>query len=76
MDYLLPNVNTLSEIRKIRIEHPTIKIIIVGIILVGLIVYLVSRNAKDEKEFEQQQNNDYHKTKDEEGDVDTEERIK
>ncbi len=51
-------------------------IIIVGIILVGLIVFLVRRNAKDEKEFEQQQNNDYLKTKDEEGDVDTEERIK
>lgn len=51
-------------------------IIIVGIILVGLIVFLVRRNAKDEKEFEQQQNNDYHKAKNEEGDVDAEEKMK
>jgi preprotein translocase subunit YajC len=51
-------------------------IIIAGIVLIALIVFLVRRNAKDEKEFEQQQNNDYLKTKDEEGDVDTEDRIK
>lgn len=48
-------------------------IIIVGITLVALIVFLVRRNAKDEKEFEQQQNNDYHKTKDEENDIEIEE---
>ena len=51
-------------------------IIIVGIALVALIVFLVQRNVKDEKEFEQQQNNDYHKVKNEEGDVDTEEKMK
>ncbi len=50
-------------------------IIIVGIALIALIVFLVRRNAKDEKEFEQQQNNDYHKTKDEEGDTDIEEKL-
>jgi FtsZ-interacting cell division protein ZipA len=51
-------------------------IIIVGIALVGLIVFLVRRNVKDEKEFEKQQNNDYRKTKDEEGDIDADEKIK
>jgi FtsZ-interacting cell division protein ZipA len=51
-------------------------IIIVGIALVALVVFLVRRNAKDEKEFEQQQNSDYHKTKNEEGDVDAEEKMK
>jgi type II secretory pathway pseudopilin PulG len=51
-------------------------IIIVGIVLVALIVFLVRRNAKDENEFEEQQNNDYHKVKDEEGDVDTDEKTK
>jgi FtsZ-interacting cell division protein ZipA len=50
-------------------------IVIVGIALIALIVFLVRRNAKDEKEFEQQQNNDYHKTKDEEGDIDIEEKL-
>lgn len=51
-------------------------IIIVGIALVVLIVFLVQRNVKDEKEFEQQQNNDYHKVKDVEGDIETEEKLK
>lgn len=43
MDYLLPNVNTLSEIRKIRIEHPTIKIIIVGIITNPHLILLIHK---------------------------------
>ena len=51
-------------------------IIIVGIVLVALVVFQVWRNVKDEKEFEQQQNNDYHKAKNEEGDVDAEEKLK
>ena len=51
-------------------------IIIVGIALVGLIVFLVRRNVKDEKEFEKQQNNDYRKTKDADGDIDADEKIK
>lgn len=51
-------------------------IIIVGIALIALIVFLVLRNVRDEKEFERQQNNDYHKTKDVEGDVDAEEKMK
>ena len=46
-------------------------IIIVGVLLIALVVFLVKRNMKDEKEFENQLDNDYHKTKDEEGDTDT-----
>jgi FtsZ-interacting cell division protein ZipA len=53
-----------------------IVIIIVGIALVALIVFLVWRNVKDEKEFEKQQNNDYHKTKDAEEDIEIEEKLK
>jgi preprotein translocase subunit YajC len=40
-----------------------------GIAAIALIVFLVIRNQKDEKEFEQQLNNDYHKTKDVEKDI-------
>ncbi len=47
-----------------------------SIALIALIIFLVRRNAKDEKEFEKQQNNDYHKTKDEEGDIEIEEKLK
>ncbi len=47
-------------------------IIITAIILIGLVVFLVTKNRKDEKEFENQQNNDYHKSKDAEGDTDSE----
>ena len=48
----------------------------VGIILISLITFLVMRNVKDERKFEQQLNNDYHKSKEEEGDVDAEEIMK
>ena len=51
-------------------------LILFGIAVIGLIVFLVSRNQKDEKKFEQQMNDDYHKTKDEEGDTDIEEVVK
>ena len=51
-------------------------IIIVGVVLVALIVFLVRRNMKDEKEFETQLKNDYHKTKDEEGDTEIDEVMK
>jgi uncharacterized membrane protein YqiK len=50
-------------------------IIIVGILLVALIVFLVRRNMKDEKEFETQVKNDYPKTK-EEGDTEIDEIMK
>jgi len=46
-------------------------IIILGIAALALIVFLVVRNLKDEKKFEGQLKNDYPKTKDEEGDVET-----
>ena len=51
-------------------------LIIVGIVLLVLIVFLVRRNIKDEKKFETQQNNDYRKTKDEEGDTEIDEVMK
>lgn len=51
-------------------------IVIVGIVVIVLIVLLARRNQKDEKEFENKLNNDYHKTKEEEGDIDTEEVVK
>ena len=40
-------------------------IIIVGIILIALVIFLVMRNVKDEKEVENQLKNDYPKPKDE-----------
>jgi hypothetical protein len=51
-------------------------LIIFGIAAIALIVFLVIRNQKDEKEFESQIKNDYHKTKDEEGDVEIDEKMK
>lgn len=51
-------------------------LIVIGIAAVALVVFLIMRNQKDEKEFERQLNNDYRKTKDEEGDIDTEEKTK
>lgn len=51
-------------------------IIIVSLIIIALLVFLVVRNRKDEKDFEQQINQDYHHTKDAEGDVDEEEAVK
>lgn len=51
-------------------------IIIVGILLFALLVFIIRKNQKDEREFEQQLNNDYHKTKDEEGDVETDKSLR
>lgn len=51
-------------------------LILFGIAVIALVVFLVMRNLKDKKEFEEQLNNDYRKTKDEEGDIDTEEIVK
>lgn len=48
-------------------------IIIFGIAAIAFIVFLVIRNQKDEKDFEQQLNNDYHKTKDAEKDIEIKE---
>jgi hypothetical protein len=46
-------------------------IIIVGVGLLALLIFLIVRNQKDEKSFEEQLNEDYHKSK-EEGDTDPE----
>ena len=43
---------------------------------IALIIFLIVRNQKDEKKFEQQLNDDYPKTKDEEDDAPTEEGLK
>ena len=46
-------------------------IIFVGIALIALIVFLIMRNQKDRKQLEHDLNNDYPKTKDKEGDIET-----
>lgn len=51
-------------------------LIVTGIVLVALVVFLIRRNMKDEEDFEQQLKNDYHKTKEEEGDVDADNVLK
>ena len=48
-------------------------LIFFGIGAVALIILLVMRNQKDEKIFEDQVNNDYHKTKVEENDAEIDE---
>jgi hypothetical protein len=45
---------------------------ITGILVIGLVVFTISRNLKDKKELEQKINNDYPKKKDEEGDIEIE----
>lgn len=47
--------------------------ILFGIGAIALISFLVIQNRKDEKGFEKQLKNDYHKTKDEEGDTEIDE---
>lgn len=44
-------------------------LIIFGIFVIALIVFLIVRNQKDEKEFEQELDNDYPKPKSENGDI-------
>lgn len=51
-------------------------IIIFGIAAIALIIFLVLRNQKDEKQFENQFKDDYNKTKDEEGDTEIDETMK
>jgi large-conductance mechanosensitive channel len=48
-------------------------IIIVGILVIALIVFLVLRNQKDEKQFEKKLDNDYPKPKSEDGDIEIDE---
>jgi FtsZ-interacting cell division protein ZipA len=44
-------------------------LIIFGVIALSLLIFLIVRNQKDEKIFEEEANQDYHKSKDEEGDA-------
>ena len=46
-------------------------LIIVGIALIALIIFLILRNQKDEKDFEQQIKKDYKKSPDHENENDT-----
>ncbi|MDZ4795698.1 MAG: hypothetical protein SGI83_15575 [Bacteroidota bacterium] len=48
----------------------------VGIAAIALIVFLIVRNQKDEKAFENKLNNDYRKPKNDESDVETDEVLK
>ncbi len=50
-----------------RMKWPLI--VLFGLIAIALIVFLVVRNQKDEKEFENQLKNDYRKPPDKEGDI-------
>ena len=45
----------------------------VGVALIALIIFLIKRNLKDEKDVEELLNNDYPKPKEDESDVNTEE---
>ena len=51
-------------------------LILVGIVFVGLVIFLVLRNQKDKKQLEEKLNNDFHKSKEEEGDIDIDEVMK
>ena len=45
----------------------------VFIAIAALVMFTIKKNQKDEKEFENQMNNDFPKSKNEEDDVDAEE---
>ena len=49
-------------------------IIIVGIAALALVIFLFVRNLKDEKKFEKQIENDYQKSRSEEGDIEIDEK--
>lgn len=51
-------------------------LILFGIAAIALIVFLVVRNQKDKTKLEDQLNNDFHKSKDEEGDIEADELMK
>jgi len=46
---------------------------LVATIVTALVIFLIIRNKKDRKEFTEQLNSDYPKSKDEEGDAPAEE---
>lgn len=51
-------------------------LIIFGLLVFSLIVFLVVRNQKDKKKLEEKLNNDFHRSKDEEGDAETDHVLK
>ena len=51
-------------------------LILVGIGAIALITFLVMRNLKDEKKFENQLKNDYPKPTDDKGDIEIDEVLK
>jgi hypothetical protein len=51
-------------------------LILFGIAAIALIVFLIARNVKDEKEFEDKIKNDYKKPRDEEGDIEIDDVMK
>lgn len=52
-------------------------IIIVGIVIIGLVIFTIIRNQKDKKELEQKMNSDFPAKKQGEGDVEIgEEKLK
>jgi len=51
-------------------------LILVGIGALALIIFLIKRNLKDEKNFEEQIKNDYPKPKDDKGDIEIDEVMK
>jgi hypothetical protein len=51
-------------------------IILLGIGAVALVVFLIVRNMKDEKNFEDQLNNNYPKPKNNEGDIEIDDKMK
>lgn len=51
-------------------------LIIFGVLAVGLIVFLVVRNLKDEKELEEEIKHDYRKPRDDKGDIEIDEVMK
>ena len=51
-------------------------LVVFGIAAIVLIVFLVRRNIKDEKELEEKIKQDYHKSRDEEGDAEIDQKLK
>lgn len=60
---------TLVQIKKMNLTV----LILFGIAAIALIIFLVVRNQKDKEKLEDTLNNDFHKSKDEEADVEIDE---
>jgi len=50
-------------------------IVIISLVLAILIIFLIIRNRKDERQLEDQLNNDYHKSKNNDADTGEKEKI-